>query len=218
MSGNPDIVAASELETGGALNKWWKFVLTIAWLFFIAYEICIRLDQLYSSSPLCPFSDQYYDAWYWHWMYLCLGGFIMVWLVLVWRLFSNKISIEKIPLCVAFHIVSIGTIATILALFNWGGMCVDVLNVASPGSIWGEWIACGPLLVFITVTVSGKPDVSGVDWFLMISFSVSMIAGFFIIIPQSYCGSFSWSREYVFPVLSSQQIKRFSLQGGAPKT
>jgi hypothetical protein len=86
-----------------------------------------------------------------------------------------------------------GAIATFLFLFfNWGGICIDGLNVASPASIWGEWIACGPLLILITITIVEKQDLTRMDWFLMITFMVSLIAGFLIIIPKSYGVSVFW--------------------------
>ena len=97
-----------ELKADGALNKWWKVLITIGWSFFITYEMTIMLNQLYSSSPLCPFSDLGFDAWYWNSLYLCLGGFAMIWLALLCRILKNKICAEKIPLYVAFNIVSMG--------------------------------------------------------------------------------------------------------------
>jgi hypothetical protein len=37
-----------------------------------------------------------------------------------------------------------GFIGEALALFfNWGGVCIDKFNVASPGAIWAEFIAGG---------------------------------------------------------------------------
>jgi signal transduction histidine kinase len=79
-----------------------------------------------------------------------------------------------------------GLIATILAVtFEWGGTCIDILNVASPASIWGEWCACGPLLIYINVTIIEKGQFSKIDWILFICFFTCLIAGFFIIIPSS---------------------------------
>eukprot|EP00596_Hydrurales_sp_CCMP1899_P003636 CAMPEP_0119051700 /NCGR_PEP_ID=MMETSP1177-20130426/73233_1 /TAXON_ID=2985 /ORGANISM="Ochromonas sp, Strain CCMP1899" /LENGTH=828 /DNA_ID=CAMNT_0007031009 /DNA_START=692 /DNA_END=3175 /DNA_ORIENTATION=+ len=86
-----------------------------------------------------------------------------------------------------------GTVATILALcFEWGGVCIDVLGVASPAAIWGEWIASGPLLIFITVTIIDKPHLTRLDWFFMITFFLCLVAGFLIIIPQSYGLGLFW--------------------------
>jgi len=100
---------------------------------------------------------------------------------------------ERVPYLIAINIVSMGTLATVIALvFNWGGVCIDELGVASPAAIWGEWCACGPLLVFITVTLVDKPDLSRVDWFLMVTFFLCLVTGFFIIIPQSNSMAIFW--------------------------
>lgn len=59
-------------------------------------------------------------------------------------------------------------------------------SVASSSNIWAEWVACGPLLVFITVALDHKSQLSRTDWVLMVSFAICTIAGFLIIIPGSY--------------------------------
>jgi len=77
------------------------------------------------------------------------------------------------------------SIASLLEIaFSWGGVCIDSLGVSTPASIWGEWVACGPLLVFITVTLVDKPELSVMDWFQMISFLICLCSGFVIIFPQ----------------------------------
>jgi hypothetical protein len=112
---------------------------------------------------------------------------VLIWLALVMTIIRMGSSQKRTPLLVALNIVSMGTIATLIALvWNWGGVCVDVLNVASPAAIWGEWIACGPLLVFITVTVDNKPRLTKMDWFMMVTFFLCLITGLFIIPPQPF--------------------------------
>jgi hypothetical protein len=109
------------------------------------------------------------------------------------KLIQMKDGIKRVPLLVAFNIVAIGTVATILAVcFSWGGICIDSLNVASQPSIWGEWIACGPLLIFIVITIVDKKSLTILDWFFMVSFTVCLIAGFIIIIPQSTTPALFW--------------------------
>ena len=65
-------------------------------------------------------------------------------------------------------------------------------RVASPAAIWGEWIACGPLLIFVVVTLDNKPRLGRMDWVLMGSFFLCMVAGFFIIIPSSEALGIFW--------------------------
>jgi hypothetical protein len=158
-----------------------------AWSLFIIFELAVFLDRKYSEKPLCPHSDYYFPQWYWYSNYGVLGGFFLVLFTIIMKLLQLKAVSKRIPLLVAFNIVTMGTVATILALcFEWGGMCIDVLGVASPAAIWGEWISCGPLLLFITVTTVDKPYLTSTDWMFMITFFLCLVAGFFIIIPQPF--------------------------------
>jgi len=120
----------------------------------------------------------------------------MIWLALAIKISVMEASKARSVMLVALNIVSMGTIATVLAvIYEWGGVCVDMLNVASPAAIWAEWIACGPLLIFITVTVVDKPALSQTDLFLMVSFWVCLVCGFFIIIPANLVIG-TWEEEF----------------------
>jgi signal transduction histidine kinase len=177
------------------LTRWWIPFCVTSWIIFIAFEIGVGLDRMYDKNRqvLCPHSDKDYGEWYWRTNYACLGGFVLILCVLIMKLLQLKEGSKRVPLLVAINIVTMGTIATFLALcFEWGGVCIDVLGVASPAAIWGEWIACGPLLLFITVTIVDKPQLSRMDWFFMITFFLCLLAGFFIIIPQPYGAGVFW--------------------------
>ena len=152
------------------------------------------LDKIYASeNALCPHSDANFPNWYWHVMYGVLGGFVLIWCALFMRLLSITESAKRVPYVVAFNIVTMGTIATVLALFwSWGGVCIDVLGVGSPGAIWAEWIACGPMLVFITVTMVDKPTLTSADWFIMINFWLCLVAGLAIVPKQPYGWGVFW--------------------------
>jgi len=87
---------------------------------------------------------------------------------------------------VYFNIVSMGTITTFLSFtLNWGGLCIDNFGVASNASIWGEWLSCGPLLVFLLLTMVDKPKLLWIDYLLIALFFLSLLFGFLVIIPQS---------------------------------
>ena len=85
----------------------------------------------------------------------------------------------KVPLFVALNIVIIGLVANVLtvalALWDGGGVCIDVLNVASIAPIWGEWMTCGPLLIFVTVTIAHKVYFTNMDVIMMVSFFVCLV-------------------------------------------
>lgn len=181
------------IGNNSVLHRWWKQISIVAWSFFIIFQIAIGCDRYLSTQPLCPYTDKDYPDWYWYTCFSCLGGFILIWLVLAIKLFQLERGPHQVPLLVALSIVSMGTIATFLSLvFVWGGVCIDVLNVASPAAIWGEWMACGPLLLFITLTIVDKPNLSAWDWSFMITFFTCLLTGFFIIIPQSYGAGAFW--------------------------
>ena len=156
----------------------------IAWIIFIGFQIFMYCDRQFAVSPLCPHSDVSYDPWYFSSIFASLGGFCMIFVVLCLKMVQVGPTKSRIPLLVALQIVLMGLVANVLlAFWDWGGVCIDVLNVASPGIVWGEWFAGGPLLVFITVTLVDKPYLTRIDWFMMISFFVCLVCGFLIIIP-----------------------------------
>ena len=192
---NPNSSASSSAAEIGnpVLARYWVQFCCVAWLLFLAFELALGFDRLSSENPLCPASDSDYPEWYWRTNFGCLGAFLFILCVLVTRLLQQKTGTKRIPLLVAFNIVTMATVATILSLcFEWGGVCIDVLGVASPAAIWGEWIACGPLLIFITVTIVDKPYLTRTDWLVMTTFFLCLVAGFLIVIPQSYSLGLFW--------------------------
>lgn len=112
-----------------SFRRTWRSVCTCAWSFFLIYQALIGYDKLASVKPICPYSDQDYPSWYWYTCYGVLGAFVIIWLVVLGKLSQIQALEEKVPHIVAFHVISMGTVATILALiFNWGGLCIDVLG------------------------------------------------------------------------------------------
>ena len=60
---------------------------------------------------------------------MTLGGFCMTWLILLAKIIQAPSRHENVPNFVAFHIVSMATLATTCTLFfNWGGVCIDALG------------------------------------------------------------------------------------------
>eukprot|EP00597_Dinobryon_sp_UTEXLB2267_P008067 CAMPEP_0170084854 /NCGR_PEP_ID=MMETSP0019_2-20121128/19914_1 /TAXON_ID=98059 /ORGANISM="Dinobryon sp., Strain UTEXLB2267" /LENGTH=692 /DNA_ID=CAMNT_0010301085 /DNA_START=328 /DNA_END=2406 /DNA_ORIENTATION=- len=99
-----------------------------------------------------------------------------------------------------------GIIATLLAVvFNWGGLCIDTLRVASPAAIWGEWCACGPMLLFTILAPIEKEKLTKMDLILIFDFFLCLFSGFLSNIPhQSHeMGIFwmSFSCATYFPFL-----------------
>jgi len=176
-----------------ALSKYWKVLCAAAWINFIAFEIAIGCDKYINSRPLCPFEHSEFEESVDAINIFVFGGFFFVWLVLLQKVYTVRSGQKRVPLLTAFNIVSIGLIATFLVVaFDWGGVCIDVLGVASPAAIWPEWISCGPLLVFITVTFTGKASLSRMDIFLMVMFYLCILTGYLIIVSTTYATGVFW--------------------------
>ena len=89
----------------------------------------IGYDQYVNKNPLCPYNDFEYPYWYWYSNFGVLGAYILIWIALIIKIVQIESALEKTPHLVAFHIVSIGMVATALALFlDWGGVCIDRLG------------------------------------------------------------------------------------------
>lgn len=110
-------------------NRYWRSACTISWGLFLLYEAIIGYDKFAHEDPLCPLSDENFPVWYWYSNFAVFGAFVFVWLTLFIKVNQIHSAKEKIPHLVAFNIVSMGTLATGLALFfDWGGLCIDVLG------------------------------------------------------------------------------------------
>ena len=125
------------LQNNSVMFLHWKTACTAAWSLFIIMQYYLWYDRTYSVSPLCSYSDEDYGGLYWYIIFAVFGGFAMIWMALVVKFFLFNQSGELVPVLMALNIVSMGSIATLWALFiDEGGVCVDVLGVASPATIW----------------------------------------------------------------------------------
>ena len=64
--------------------------------------------------------------------------------------------------------------------------------MASPAAIWGEYLACGPLLIFVVISLDSKCSMNRVDWVLVNSLFLCLTAGFFILFPSSIVMGIFW--------------------------
>ena len=58
--------------------------------------------------------------------------------------------------------------------------------------MWGDWFGTGPLLIYIVVLLDNKRFLTRMDCFLMAAFLLSLLAGFFIIIPSPEAVAIFW--------------------------
>lgn len=108
------------------LFRWWKPACLIGWTFFIAYELSVGLNNIYSSKPLCPSNDEEFPEIYWYIGFALLGAFFFSWCTLIVAILKLTPGYRRIPFTVALNVVSMGMITEILILFfGWGGLCYD---------------------------------------------------------------------------------------------
>ena len=166
--------------------KWNNKLVILSWVFFIVYEIAMYLNYQFNENPLCPYNADDFPIYYLCTGYATLGGFIVIWLTMFTKLYQSTLEEARIPFTFSFHIVSLGMISNFLAItFSSGGICIDQLNVATSASIWGEWLSCGPLLVFMATTINKKRFLRNTDLMFIISAFLNIVFGFLIIPKQS---------------------------------
>jgi signal transduction histidine kinase len=193
---NETTITASTLLNGeidSVLFTHWKSAVSAAWILFLSIHFYLWYDRVYNNSKFCPYTDENDDDMYWNTTFVVFGGFLMIWLALLMKFFFLNEKIEVVPILVALNIVTMGTLSTMYQLtLDKGSICVDVLGVASPATIWAEWLACGPLLVFITVSVVDKKELSTQDKVYISTFWLCLLFGFLIIFEQPYWLAMFW--------------------------
>jgi hypothetical protein len=180
--------AKSKTEELGnsALSRWWKKLLVVAWINFIIFQLIVGYDRRFSEKPLCPYSASSFGKTYWCFCFSCLGAFMMICLVLFYRVASTQLGHHRVPHVLALNIAAMGTIASWLSIVHeWGGVCIDAMNVTSHAASWADLLSTSPLLIFIAVTIVDKEDLSMMDWFMMATFYVCILTGFVIILQKS---------------------------------
>lgn len=165
---------------GSVLQRYWRALSVASWIFYAVFVIALWNGN--TNDPLCSDTAKDYPPWYWNACSAVLASFITIILVVLNKIFGVKVEHEKVPLYFGLNIVFRGSLSTALILFfQWGGICVDALGVATPAPLWPEWCANGPLIIFITLTIVDKPTLSKMDIFFMVTFFLSLISGFMII-------------------------------------
>ena len=100
-----------------------------SWSFFVIYQALIGYDKYASFQPLCSFSDKDYPIWYWHICSGVFGAWIIIGFAVLIKISQISEMDDKVPHIVAFNIVSMGALASGMALtLDWGGICMDTLG------------------------------------------------------------------------------------------
>lgn len=175
------------------LYKFWGRAVLLAWLHYLVVLIGMEWNHLTSTNPLCPYTDKGFPLWFWYSSQAVFGGYVFVLVMLLMKVLMTNSILDRVPYYPTINMVFMGGLATGLALFrNWGGTCVDVFGVALPASIWAEWLATGPLLYFITLSVVDKENLSYEDISVIITFWLTIVFGYLIVIDQPYWLACTW--------------------------
>lgn len=160
-------------------------IICFAWIQWLTLQIGMEWNHISSARAICPYDDYQYPTWYWYSLFLMLGGFLILQLVLIIKILMSRPGIERQTYFPTLNVIVLATLSLLLAVTsNWGGLCVDSIGVASPASIWGEWISTGPLMLFITLSVVDKPALTYEDIFIIVTFWLCLIFGFVLIFDQ----------------------------------
>ena len=106
-----------------------KCVLTV--ICYTIYQVCIRYNELYSSSSLCR-TDLNYNMLAWSTNTAQAGGFFLSLCLLILKYFRD-LSINHTG-CLNSLLIAITTLLLVFLtsmltlIWNWGGICEDALG------------------------------------------------------------------------------------------
>lgn len=168
-------------------KKTWKTTVCISWFIYIVFQFGLYISTLENNS-ICRHNHHdptKYGQFYWYTNYSCFSVFITLWIIIVIKLGLMDANKKRIPLLLTLNIITLSTLTSILNIF-WGNgsICIDTLGVATPTSIWAEWLVCGPQTIYVILTTTYFNEFNYWDYGLIASFFFCILFGFFIVIPQ----------------------------------
>jgi hypothetical protein len=125
-----------------------------------------------------------FGLWFREMKIAILGAYLCCWLLLLTRLIiigRKNVSTHAI---LSFSVISMAASSAVLVFVDWGGVCIDVLGVAMPAALWGEWLASGPMLVYMALSVVSFHPLNKMEKSFVHATFVMILTGFFIVIPQ----------------------------------
>ena len=178
------------LEGTSVRERWSGTIVLVSWILFVAYEVLIGLDHNLRRTPLCLYKSSIvpFPTWYNDVQYAVLGGFAAIYLALFFQVLEfvfEKRRWPSAPLFLAFHAVSIALASIVAAaVWNVGGLCVDMLGVTTQAAVWGMWFTSGPIVVFITLTIIDRSSLSRLEWLTIAGVGLGVASGFVVLVPQ----------------------------------
>ena len=108
------------------LIRHWKTACFISWVVFFSFQIFIGVDNCFSKKPICSSESNIFSKWNLVACFAVLGGFTIIWSMLLSRILKSSCLKDGVPLMIYFNIVTMATIASFLSFtLNWGGLCID---------------------------------------------------------------------------------------------
>eukprot|EP01041_Mallomonas_annulata_P001981 gene1981-3856_t len=126
---------------------------------FVILNILIQINYLISTDPICNAAP----VSYWVWLAQCLSAatfFSMIVLICSHIVVSGRasrgspIDLRGIFLTELVIVIQAGGCSFFMVVWNWGGMCEDILGFTAPATQVIEWLTTVPLMIYIVLAIS----------------------------------------------------------------
>lgn len=179
-------------------NGYYLYICGSSWIIFIVFELSIK--------HLCHHIDEFEELNYeiYHSMNLIsFGTFLMLWFSLFYKLicvYKEKHTKTFIAIFILFNVMSQSLLAEVLIVSNNSPVCIDYFGVVSESSIWGEWLAATPMIIFYTLSIANENNLTKIDITIIVSLFLSIFFGFLLNIKNKYSAILCLSLAYIFSI------------------
>lgn len=187
---SPYLNISSNSSRNSLLCRQWKYVLPST---LVSYIVLQSLNGYFkfNGHHVCDY-DKYHNRPLWV-QKTTLGVFLcfifgMIFVILRHLKINQTYQPEKFSSVVANLTIQFiaGSSACLTYFFEWGGICKDDFGVVTPGAIWPEWLASGPLLVWFAISCEHKSILSWSDITTIGLMEISIFLGFLLIFRMSF--------------------------------
>ena len=164
---------------GTLISRQWHYVMPISLLLYVVLQVSLSTQSSVCDLPI-PFAD---------WTYLVGIAVASCFGLSVCYHVSNGLSVESWAQKETEHLrgvyagaATMSIIAgssTVLYLSRFGThVCRDALGMDTPGVQWPEWMVAAPLLVYITIAIEDKSELTVEDYAIIILMFLCILFGF----------------------------------------
>lgn len=120
------------MKNNTILFRNWKLACFSSWGIFLLYQILI-ITQSYAfpHQPLCNHNimSNGHASFYSFASAAAVGGFFFTSIMIFMKILVARPGKERIPRILVLNVVLIGLLSNVLfVVFNWNGVCIDVLG------------------------------------------------------------------------------------------